>query len=196
MRLEEENAIRKRKADAEVWTFAQLHPAVVEGTVAGARAAGDQHSPVRPGRKAVRRWTEPPSRPRRGGRPFDKDVYSRAFFRLSHEAGLPRIKLHGIRQTIASELHDRESHRATGAPMLRHSTETHLRNYVRSSDGHRQAAVAAFRSCLVGRRLKRARRMSRKPVDVTRSVTQNGRYLDVTRCNQVFSDRVFGYRCN
>lgn len=38
------------------------------------------------------------------GRPFDGDLYSRAFIRLSHEAGLPKIKLHALRHTIASRL--------------------------------------------------------------------------------------------
>jgi integrase len=82
----------------------------------------------------------------RVGRPYDRDLYSRAFTRICHEAGLPRIKLHAIRHTIASELHDRGVAPATGAALLRHSVETHLRNYVRSTPEHQQAAVAAFAS--------------------------------------------------
>lgn len=78
------------------------------------------------------------------GRPYDRDLYSRAFTRICHEAGLPRIKLHAIRHTIASELHDRGVAPATGAALLRHSVETHMRSYVRSTAGHQQAAAEAF----------------------------------------------------
>ena len=83
------------------------------------------------------------------GRPYDRDLYSRDFARISHEAGVPRIKLHAIRHTIASELHDRGVPPATGAALLRHSVETHLRNYVQSTSLHQQAAAAAFASAWV-----------------------------------------------
>lgn len=68
----------------------------------------------------------------------------RGLTRICHEVGLPRIKLHAMRHTIASELHNQGIAPAAGAALLRHSVETHLRNYVRSTSGHQKAAVAAF----------------------------------------------------
>lgn len=80
------------------------------------------------------------------GRPVNRDVYSRRFQELAREAGLPRVRLHSVRHSIASALHDAGVSPATAAAMLGHSVQTHMSVYVQSTDAHQEAAAAAFGS--------------------------------------------------
>lgn len=96
-------------------------------------------------------------RPERGlvikdvaGRPFDGDLYSRAFTRLSHEAGLPRIKLHALRHTIASRLEQLGVPAATRAALLGHTIQVHLDVYTVSTEDQLAAAAEAFGSAFSG----------------------------------------------
>lgn len=78
------------------------------------------------------------------GRPLNRDSYSRSFLNLSHAAGLPRIRMHSIRHTLASQLHDAGVSPATAAAMLGHSVAVHLSTYTHSTDTHQDAAAEAF----------------------------------------------------
>lgn len=78
------------------------------------------------------------------GRPLNRDSYSRAFLNLSQEAGLPRVRLHSVRHTIAPALHDAGVAPATAAGLLGHSLQTHMSVYVQSTDDHQAAAAASF----------------------------------------------------
>lgn len=84
------------------------------------------------------------------GQPYDPDMYTRRFFEIAAGAGLPRIKLHAIRHTIATELHDRGVAPATAAALLGHTVETHLRVYVRSTAAQQRAAAEAFAGAWAG----------------------------------------------
>lgn len=78
------------------------------------------------------------------GQPVDRDIYSRRFTRVCHEAGLPRCRLHSLRHCIASELHDRGVAPATAAALLGHETTTHTMIYVGSSADRQNAAAEVF----------------------------------------------------
>ncbi|MBO0811212.1 MAG: site-specific integrase [Microlunatus sp.] len=97
------------------------------------------------------------------GAPYDRDVYSTQFRRIAKAAGLPRVRLHSLRHTIASELHARGVPPATVAAMLGHTLGVHLTTYVRSMPTGDDAAAAAFAAAFAGSRLM--------PRDVTPDVT-------------------------
>lgn len=82
------------------------------------------------------------------GRPYDGDIYSRAFTRLSHEAGLPRIKMHALRHTIASRLEQLVVPAATRAALLGHTIQVDV--YTMTTDDQLTAATEAFGSVFAG----------------------------------------------
>lgn len=78
------------------------------------------------------------------GRPYDGDLYSRGFIRLAHEAGLPRIKLHALRHTIASRLEQLGVPAATRAALLGHTIQVHLDVYTMTTEDQLADAAEAF----------------------------------------------------
>jgi integrase len=68
------------------------------------------------------------------GQGIDPDVYSSRFRELSRSAGLPAARLHSIRHTGSSILHDEGVPPAAVARLYGHTVQTHLAYYVKSSD--------------------------------------------------------------
>lgn len=82
--------------------------------------------------------------------PVHPDTYGGAFRAVCRSAGVPVIRLHAIRHTIASALHDAGEPPAAVARMLGHQVATHLAFYV-TSDGDAVARAAArFGAVLAG----------------------------------------------
>lgn len=75
------------------------------------------------------------------GRGIHPDVYSLRWRGLCKEAGLVPIKLHAVRHSLATALHDAGVAPAHAAAMLGHTVATHLSYYVTRTDtGIAQAA--------------------------------------------------------
>jgi integrase len=78
------------------------------------------------------------------GQGIDPDSYSSRFRELSRSAGVPVIRLHAIRHTGSSILHDEGVPPAAVARLYGHSLQTHLAYYVKSSDDSANRAAARF----------------------------------------------------
>lgn len=79
------------------------------------------------------------------GRPMRPEALSDAFDRIAREAGLPRIKMHGMRHSLATDLaNDPEVSDAAAAALLGHDVATFHRIYAqRQDDAIREAARKA-----------------------------------------------------
>lgn len=80
------------------------------------------------------------------GLPVRPEMYSDRFHVLSHDAGLPVVRLHAIRHTLALIGHRNGVAPVDMAAFLGHSLETHIKTYLpRSERGARSAAAALGR---------------------------------------------------
>lgn len=84
------------------------------------------------------------------GQPIHPDTYGGMFRDLCRSAGLPAIRLHAIRHTIASALHDAGEPPAAVARMLGHEVATQMQFHVTSSDDSVNRAAARFAAVLAG----------------------------------------------
>lgn len=85
------------------------------------------------------------------GVPVRPEVYSDHFRRIAKAAGLPPIRLHGLRHSLAFALHGQGVSPADAASLLGHSVEVHLSTYLPASgsSGIASAAAALGRSVAV-----------------------------------------------
>lgn len=77
------------------------------------------------------------------GRPPLPESYSDAFQRLCHQAGVPEIRLHSVRHSLAFWLHQIGVAPADAAALLGHTVEVHLSTYLPDSGSSGIAAAAA-----------------------------------------------------
>jgi hypothetical protein len=78
------------------------------------------------------------------GEGIHPDAYGERFRELCREAGVPVIRLHAVRHTLASALHDAGEPPAAVARLLGHTVGTHLQFYVRSTDDSANRAAVRF----------------------------------------------------
>jgi integrase len=78
------------------------------------------------------------------GRGVHPDAYSAAFRRLTVEAGLPSVKLHALRHSLATVLHGAGVPPANAASLLGHRLATHLAFYVKSTESGGSEAADVF----------------------------------------------------
>jgi integrase len=77
------------------------------------------------------------------GQPIRPEAYSDEFARLCRQAGVPTIRMHAVRHTLALTMHRAGTAPADAASLLGHSLAVHLSTYVpRSAKGAESAAVA------------------------------------------------------
>lgn len=79
------------------------------------------------------------------GVPVRPELYSDTFRRLCHEAGVPRIRLHSVRHSLAFWLHREGVSPADAAALLGHTVDVHLSTYLPDSGS---AGIAAAASAL------------------------------------------------
>lgn len=84
------------------------------------------------------------------GQPLHPDTYGDMFRDTARAAGVPVIRLHAIRHTIASALHDAGEPPAAVARMLGHEVGTHMQFYVTSNDDAVTRAASRFGAVLSG----------------------------------------------
>ena len=77
------------------------------------------------------------------GQPVRPEWYSDSFRRLCREAGLPPIRLHSVRHSVAFWLHKVAVSPADAAALLGHTVEVHLSTYLPDSGSAGIAAAAA-----------------------------------------------------
>ena len=82
------------------------------------------------------------------GRTLRTDHYSKAFAVVCAESNLPKIRLHDIRQSLATALHEAGAVPAAAAALLGHDVQTHLRTYVKLNDGGPTAAAKVLGAAL------------------------------------------------
>jgi integrase len=82
------------------------------------------------------------------GAPVSPDGYGAAFRRLCADAGVPAVRLHAIRHTVATILHDRAVPPVAAAALLGHSLQTHLAVYVQPTQTGAASAAAVFGAAL------------------------------------------------
>lgn len=78
------------------------------------------------------------------GQPIRPEAYSDEFARLCRQAGLPRIRLHAIRHTLALTMHRAGQAPADCASLLGHSLAVHLDRYVPRTERGAQTAATAL----------------------------------------------------
>lgn len=78
------------------------------------------------------------------GTPVRPDAFTREFQRLCREAGLPAVKLHWLRHTLATIMHRAGVEAADSAAVLGHATAVHLTYYVTSTPAGVSRAAQAF----------------------------------------------------
>lgn len=77
------------------------------------------------------------------GVPIRPEAYSDEFAKLCRQAGVPVIRMHAVRHTLALTMHRAGTAPADAASLLGHSLAVHLSTYVpRSAKGAESAAVA------------------------------------------------------
>lgn len=76
------------------------------------------------------------------GYPLRPEVYSDRFRRVCREAGVPTIKLHNVRHSLAFTLHAAGVTPADAAALLGHSVEVHMAHYLPASKGSGIARAA------------------------------------------------------
>lgn len=82
------------------------------------------------------------------GEGIHPDAYGDRFRALCAAAEVPTIRLHAIRHTIATALHDAGEAPAAVAKMLGHEVTTHLAFYVKATDDSAQRAASRFGAIL------------------------------------------------
>lgn len=82
------------------------------------------------------------------GEPIHPDAYGDRFRVLCRAAGVDVIRLHAIRHTIATALHDAGEPPAAVARMLGHEVTTHLAFYVKATDDSAHRAASRFGAIL------------------------------------------------
>ena len=78
------------------------------------------------------------------GHPVRPEAYSDRFKVLCREAGVPVIRMHAVRHTLALMLHRAGQAPADVASLLGHSVAVHLTTYVPRTEKGAQAAAAAL----------------------------------------------------
>lgn len=82
------------------------------------------------------------------GQGVHPDAYGARFRELCRAVGVPVIRLHAVRHTLASALHDAGEPPAAVARFLGHTVGTHLTFYVRSTDESVNRAAVRFGAVL------------------------------------------------
>lgn len=82
------------------------------------------------------------------GRPARPEAYSDRFADLSRAAGVPVIRLHDVRHTIATTLHRAGQAPADAAALLGHTVAVHLATYVTGTERGTRTAAAALGEAL------------------------------------------------
>lgn len=82
------------------------------------------------------------------GVPVPPERFTREFAQLCREAGLPTVKLHWLRHTLATIMHRSGVEAADAAAVLGHSTAVHLTYYVTSTPSGVSRAAQAFAATL------------------------------------------------
>lgn len=82
------------------------------------------------------------------GQGVHPDAYGERFRELCRAAGVPVIRLHAVRHTLATALHDAGEPPAAVARLLGHTVGTHLQFYVRSTDDSANRAAMRFGAVL------------------------------------------------
>jgi hypothetical protein len=95
------------------------------------------------------------------GRGVSPDAYSAAFRRLTAEAGLRPIRLHGLRHSLATVLHRRGVPPADVARLLGHTLAVHLSTYFASDERGTAGAADAFGEALAAGEWSGQRRSDR-----------------------------------
>lgn len=90
------------------------------------------------------------------GMPIRPEAYSDRFHRLCVAAGVPSIRLHSVRHSLAFWLHSLGVTPAAAAALLGHTVEVHLSTYLPESGADGIAAAAAALSQAIGGRELRA----------------------------------------
>jgi integrase len=85
---------------------------------------------------------------RAAGQGVHPDAYGERFRELCRAACVPAIRLHAVRHTLASALHDAGEPPAAVARFLGHTVATHLQFYVRSTDDSANRAAVRFGAVL------------------------------------------------
>ena len=76
--------------------------------------------------------------------PIRPAAYSDEFARLCRAAGVPVIRMHSVRHTLALTMHRAGQAPADAASLLGHSLAVHLDPYVPRAEAGAQTAAAAF----------------------------------------------------
>lgn len=84
------------------------------------------------------------------GAPVHPDMYGSRFRAVCQRAGVPPVRLHSVRHTIATVLHEAGEAPAAVARLLGHTVSTHLAFYVTSSDDAALRAAERFGKALAG----------------------------------------------
>jgi integrase len=82
------------------------------------------------------------------GEPIRPEAYSDEFARLCREAGVPLIRMHSVRHTLALTMHRAGQAPADAASLLGHSLSVHLSTYVPRTERGAQTAASAFGQAL------------------------------------------------
>jgi integrase len=75
-------------------------------------------------------------------------LYSDRFHALVKDAGLPRIRLHSVRHTLAMIMHRAGVAPADAAALLGHTLAVHLSTYIPASERGARSAAAALGSAI------------------------------------------------
>jgi len=78
------------------------------------------------------------------GTPIRPEAYSDRFAVLSHLAGVPKVKLHSVRNTVATIMHGAGQAPADAAALLGHTVAVHLSVYVKPTQKGTQTAASGF----------------------------------------------------
>ena len=84
------------------------------------------------------------------GRPVRPEAYSDRFTELCTKAGVPVVRLHSVRHTLALMLHWAGQAPADGASLLGHSVAVHLGTYVPRTESGANTAGTALGAVLAG----------------------------------------------
>jgi len=84
------------------------------------------------------------------GRPVRPEAYSDRFAVLSRQAGVPVVRLHAVRHTLALMMHRAGQAPADAAALLGHTVAVHLATYVPLTERGARAAASGFGAALAG----------------------------------------------
>jgi integrase len=86
------------------------------------------------------------------GRPVRPEAYSDRFGELCRVAGVPVVRLHSVRHTLALMMHRAGQAPADAAALLGHSVAVHLETYVPGTERGGRTAAEAFGTALAAAR--------------------------------------------